>query len=127
MTTPHEIAKRLGLRNPDHFALESKWEWLNQGQDLETVLTRRQGNTTRNLLAALCHLMDTDQNVLIVGHNLEAANQMGRQAGDYALKLGLDPRRIKTATSQTQWGLGWNDNQVFVDHVVREIAAERAT
>ena len=120
MTTPHEVAKRLGLRNPDHFALESRWERLNRGQDIETVLTRRQGHTTRNLLAALCHLMDTDQNVLIVGHNLEVTNQMVRQAGDYALKLGLDPRRIKKATSQTQWGIGWNDNQVFVDHVVHE-------
>lgn len=127
MMTPHEIAKRLGLRDPDHFTLESKWEMLNQGHDLETVLTRRQGHTTRNLLAALCHLMNTDQNVLIVGHNLDTANWMERQARDYALKLGLDPRRIKTATSQTQWGLGWNDNQVFVDHAVREIVAERTT
>jgi len=127
MTTPHEIAKRLGLRNPDHFALESRWEMLNQGHDLDQVLTRRQGYTTRNLLAALCHLTDTDQNVLIVGHNPTMAQVLGRQAGGYAYKLGIDPRRIKTATSQTQWGIGWNDNQVFVDHVVQEIAAERAS
>lgn len=120
MTTPNELAARLGLRNPRHFALESQWELLNEGHDLETVLHRRQGKTTRGILAALCHLMDTEQNVLLVAHNQTMAKHLERQAGDYALKLGLDPRRIKSASAHAEWRIGWNDNQVFVDHVVHE-------
>lgn len=120
MTTPHELAAQLGLSNPDHFPLESRWDRADKEPDMERLLHRRQGKTTRNILAALCHVKDTGQSVLFVAHNLKMAQEIERRARAFATKLGLDPRKIKSASATTTWRIGWNENQVFVDHVVHE-------
>lgn len=128
MTTPHQIAQRLELQDRRLFALESTWFNLEHIDPTDTkevreVLHRRQGHSTQNLLAALCRLIDTDDQVLLVGHSLASAKHLERQAGDYALKLGLDPRRIKSATARSPGHIGWGPEQVFVDHVVHEFPA----
>lgn len=130
MTTPQHLAERLGLQDFDTFALEARWRLANHRfkyrdspvpLSLSEVNHRQQGHSTRNILAALCRLIDTDaREVVIVAHTKAMGDLLVRQAGDWALELGLDPRRIKGATARSGYEVGRYPEDVFVDHVVRE-------
>ena len=128
MTTPEQLAGRLGLEDFDTFALNAMWRLANHrfkyddstGLPLHEVLHRQQGHSTRNILAALCHLMDTDKQAVLVAHSLSMQRILVQKAGDWALQLGLDPRRIKGVTGRSKSVIGRDPGDVFVDHVVRE-------
>jgi hypothetical protein len=125
--TPQQIADHLGLQDFRFFAQESMWNMADLrfktgSVPVSEVMHRRQGHSTRNLLAALCHLTQTDERVLLVAHNLDLAKVLQKQAGDWALALGLDPRRIKVTTPRSKGRAGWHERQVFVDHVVHEFS-----
>lgn len=126
MTTPEQLAERLGLKDFDTFALEARWRMANVrfkhgSLPLSEVMHRQQGHSTRNVLAALCRLVDSDaREVLIVAHSRDVQKTLVKQAGDWALELGLDPRRIKGATARSGYQVGRDPHDVFVDHVVHE-------
>jgi len=126
MTTPNELADKLGLQDFRHFAQESMWRmadarFKNDGLPISEVVHRRQGHSTRNILAALCRLIDTDINeVVIVAHSRPMQEILVKQAGDWALELGIDPRRIRGATARSGYEVGRYPQDVFVDHVVHE-------
>ena len=125
-TTIEEIRSRLGLQDFDTFALKTRWRLANErfkhgSPSLDEVLHRQQGHSTRNILAALSRLEDPDfGNVLIVAHNRSMGKILVRKAGDWALQLGIDPRRIKGTTAGSPYMCGWDPEQVFVDHVVAD-------
>jgi hypothetical protein len=123
--TPQQIADHLGLQDFRFFAQESMWRLADVrfkygSIPVSEVMHRQQGHSTRNILAALSRLTDTDENVLLVAHSLDMAKLLQKQAGDWALQLGLDPRRIKGASTHFKGRMGWDPQQVFVDHVVHE-------
>lgn len=128
MTTIHDLAAELGLEDFDTFALKARWRLANlrlkYGDDklpVSEVMHRMQGHSTRNILAALCRLRDTDTGeVVLVGHSLDMQRLLVRQASDWALQLGLNPRRIRGCTPRSHPEEGRDPADVFVDHVVRE-------
>lgn len=127
MTTPEQLAERLGLKDFDTFSLESRWHRaslrLQSRHDIPVteVMNRRQGKSTRNVLAALCRLLDTDtKRVLIVANSKGMQETLVKQAGDWALELGIDPRRIRGAAARSGYEVGRDPQDVFVDHVVHE-------
>ena len=127
MPTPEQLAERLGLQDFDTFALKSRWHMaslrLQSRYDIPVteVMNRRQGKSTRNVLAALCRLLDPDaKQVLIVAHSKRMQETLVKQAGDWALELGIDPRRIKGAAARSGYEVGRDPQDVFVDHVVHE-------
>lgn len=125
MTTAEAIAQRLGLQDFRTFRQEATWRNADTrfkygNYPIADVLHRCQGHTTRIILAGLAHLMDTKEPIMFIGHNLNMAKIMGKWAGDWALQLGLDPRRINWATPRSKAASGLRDDQVFTDHVVYE-------
>jgi len=126
MTTPAELAERLGLENPRIFAQEVAWrrassKFVEGGPSDYEISHRQQGHSTHNILAALCHLMDTGKDVWLVAHTKVMADLFQKQAGDWALQLGLDPRRIKATTSRDRALHGRDAHQVFPDHIFDEL------
>ena len=127
--TPDQIASRLGLSHPRKYAQESTWKQLDKvtkgRRTIVEATHRNQGHSTRNILAALSRLYETEaEKVLIIAHNKDMMVAFVKQARDWAFQLGLDPRRINGSTSARGAHLGLNPQQVFVDHVVHEIATE---
>lgn len=125
MTTPAQLADKLGLQNFRHFAQEAMWRMADVrfkygSIPVWEVAHRQQGHSTRNILAALCRLIDTDENVTLVAHTLDMAKTLQRQAGDWAVDLGIDPRRIEAVRYHENALRGRSEQQFFVDHVVHE-------
>lgn len=128
--TIKDLRTRLGFRDPDEHALETRWEMANVnlkygGVPQEEILTRRSGKTTEMVLQALVHVANTGEDVVLVGHSRSMAKHLERVAGDYAMRLGLDPRRIKGRSRDNpdfvgRGFVGRRDEQVFVDHVVTD-------
>lgn len=126
MTTPEQLAEQLGLEDFNIFALKTRWRLADArfGCDgvtlLDEVSHRQQGRSTRNILALLCHLTDTGEDVLLVAHNRDVGSLLVKKARDWAVQLGLDPRRIKGVAGRSRAEASWRARQVFVDHAVRE-------
>jgi hypothetical protein len=121
-----EIYKQLGLEEPEGFKLEAHWHMCDlhfQGMVPEKeVFTRRWGKTTRTIVAALEHLSENPEEVvLLLNTNLHLAKSMEKQARDWAWKLGLRPDRIKGRTtssrhlSPSESVRGFDLRQVFMD------------
>ncbi len=121
-----QMAEELGLQDFDTFALEARWRLadvrLKYGSmPVHEVMHRMQGHSTRNVLAALCRLREKETgDVLLVASNPSMQRLLVQRAGDWALRLGLDPRRIKGTTARSPYLMGRDPADVFVDHVVHE-------
>jgi len=126
--TVEDLRSRLGLRDPREHALEARWQMADArlkhgelGISRREAMTRRTGKTTEMILRALVHLANTGEEVCLVGHSVGMADHMKRVAGDFALRLGLDPRRIRGYhAANPDILLGRHDRQVFRDHVVTD-------
>jgi hypothetical protein len=120
--TVDSLRERLGLRTPRDQMLFVKREMAklpnNEAKRYYEGLTRRSGKTTETILQGLVHVANGGEKVLFVAPNYRTANLITDRARAYAVRLGLDPKRITAVEDSPTAGRGLSSSQVFKDHSV---------
>lgn len=113
-----QIAKTLGHKDPDTFALQQmrknlgreSVQRMGKAMAVRSVF-RRTGRTTRMVVKALSYAAH-GKSVVLMGYNLTHSRQLVEQAREYATKVGINPRNILAARSER--GLVGLSDQVII-------------